>query len=103
MKSTIPLIIGILSLSSAGAMAGDVAAGQAAFTTKGCIGCHGAGGVSVDPAYPTLRGKEVAFVEKNLRDFKNGKRIHAIKNALAMGLSDADIANLAAYIGSLSK
>jgi len=83
------------------ALAGDAAAGKSAFAAKGCIGCHGAGGISVVPAYPSLKGKDEAFVKQNLTNFRSGKRVSATMNAMAAGLSDADIDNLASYIGSL--
>jgi cytochrome c553 len=82
-------------------MAGDVASGKSAFAAKGCIGCHGAGGVSVVPTYPSLKGRDEAFVRKNLTDFRSGTRQNPTMNAMAAGLSDKDIENLAAYIGSL--
>lgn len=83
------------------ALAGDVAAGKSAFAAKGCIGCHGAGGVSVVPTYPSLKGRDSTFVKQNLTEFRSGKRVSATMNAMAAGLSDADIDNLATYIGSL--
>ena len=82
-------------------LAADVAAGKSAFAAKGCIGCHGANGVSVVPNYPSLKGRDAAFVKQNLTEFRSGKRVSATMNAMAAGLSDNDIANLAAYIGSL--
>jgi len=83
------------------ALAGDAGAGKSAYAAKGCIGCHGAGGVSMVPTYPTLKGKDAAFVKQNLTDFRAGKRQNPTMNAMAAGLSDGDIENLAAYIGSL--
>ncbi|MBL7005422.1 MAG: c-type cytochrome [Gammaproteobacteria bacterium] len=89
------------SLLASGSVVADAAAGKAAFAAKGCIGCHGAGGVSMVPTYPTLKGKDSAFVSENLTNFRSGKRVSATMNAMAAGLSDADIVNLADYIGSL--
>jgi len=97
--STVVLVSAIAM--SGQAVAGDVAAGKSAFAAKGCIGCHGAGGVSVVPAYPSLKGKDEAFVKQNLTEFRSGKRQNPTMNAMAAGLKDADIENLAAYIGSL--
>jgi cytochrome c553 len=82
-------------------IAGDAAAGKSAYAAKGCIGCHGAGGKSVVPTYPSLGGKGVAFIKQNLTDFRSGKRQNATMNAMAAGLTDEDIENLAEYIGSL--
>ena len=91
-----------LVLAAQPALAGDPAKGKATFAAKGCIGCHGAGGVSTNKAYPTLKGRTEAFVSENLANFRSGKRKNPTMNAMAAGLSDDDIANLAAYIGSLS-
>ena len=89
------------SLMASGAAMADAAAGKAAYAGKGCIGCHGAGGVSAIPTYPSLKGKDAAFISKNLTDFKSGARSNPTMNAMAAGLSDGDIANIGAYIGSL--
>lgn len=94
------VLTSVLVISSQ-AMAGDVAAGKSAFAAKGCIGCHGAGGVSMVPTYPSLKGRDEAFVKENLTNFRSGARQNPTMNAMAAGLSDADIENLAAYIGSL--
>ena len=50
---------------------------------------------------PSLKGQNAAFVKQNLSDFKSGKRQSPVMGAMAAGLSDADIENLAAYIGTL--
>ena len=99
MLSTV-VFASVLALSGQ-ALAGDAAAGKSAYAAKGCIGCHGAGGQSAVPTYPSLKGKDAAFVKQNLTDFRSGKRQEPTMNAMAAGLSDADIENLAAYIGSL--
>ena len=89
------------ALAVSGQALADAAAGKSAYAAKGCIGCHGAGGKSVNPTYPSLTGKDAAFVKQNLTEFRSGKRQNPTMNAMAAGLSDADINNLAAYIGSL--
>lgn len=101
MKLFTSIVLASVVAVSGQALAGDAAAGKSAFAAKGCIGCHGAGGVSVVPTYPSLKGKDAAFVKQNLTEFRSGKRVSATMNAMAAGLNDADIENLAAYIGSL--
>ena len=101
MKLFSSIVLASFLAVSGQALAGDAAAGKSAFAAKGCIGCHGAGGVSVVPTYPSLKGRDAAFVKQNLTDFRSGKRVSATMNAMAAGLNDADIENLAAYIGSL--
>ncbi len=93
--------VGTLMMVLSGSVYADVAAGKSAYASRGCIGCHGAGAVSVVPTFPTLKGKDAAFVVKNLTDFRSGERKNPTMTPMAAGLSDADIQNLADYIGSL--
>lgn len=81
------------------AFAGDVAAGKAKSAV--CAACHGATGVSAVPMYPNLAGQKEVYLTKQLKDFKSGARKDPVMGAMAMPLSDADIANLAAYFSSL--
>ncbi len=97
----------IIALAAAGfvtfgtaAQAGDVDAGKAAYAT--CVGCHGAnaeGGVG-----PKLAGQATADIVSKLNDYKAGKQVGPMTSMMApmaAGLSDADIANIAAYTASL--
>lgn len=94
-------IVLALVLGFNGSAFADAAAGQSTYAARGCIGCHGAGGKSVVPTYPSLLGRDAAFVKKNLTDFRSGARQSPVMNAMAASLSDADIGNLADYIDSL--
>ncbi len=99
-KYVLSLCIVVTCLSS-GSLRADAAAGQTAYAARGCIGCHGVGGVSAVAANPTLKGRDAAFIRKNLTDYRSGARKNPVMNAMAAGLSDADINNIADYIGSL--
>ena len=79
--------------------AADIAAGQAKAAT--CGACHGANGISAVPMYPNLAGQKEAYLVKQLKDFKAGARKDPVMSAMAMPLSDADIANISAYYASL--
>jgi cytochrome c553 len=84
------------------AQAGDAAAGKAKSVM--CTSCHGANGKAAIPTYPNLAGQNAAYLEMALKDYKNGKRNgaqSAIMAGMAKPLTDADIANLAAYYSSL--
>lgn len=94
------IIAACMTLSAAPAVAGDVAAGEAAYNSKGCSGCHGAGGHSQIPANPVLSGKGADYIKKQLADFKSGARQNATMNAMAAMLSDADVDNVSAYLGA---
>ncbi len=69
-----------------------------------CAGCHGADGNSaVNPLWPKLAGQHPQYIEKQLKDFKKGDRTNDLMRPMAMGLTDQDMANLAAYYSSQSK
>jgi cytochrome c553 len=91
---------GVALLMAAGsAAAGDAEAGKAKFGT--CAGCHGANGVSASPANPSLAGKDEAYIKAALTAYKTGAKDNATMKAMAAGLSDADIDNIAAYVATL--
>ncbi len=97
----IPTVLFAAAVAVSGQAMADAAAGKATYAAKGCIGCHGAGGVPVAPTYPKLKGLDAAFIKKNLTDFRSGARPSPVMSAMSAGLSDADIDNLADYIGTL--
>ncbi len=82
------------------ATAGDIAAGKAKSAT--CVGCHGSNGIGNSPEFPNLAGQKQAYLAKQLKAFRSGKRSDPSMNAMVKALSDADIDNLAAYYASLS-
>lgn len=76
--------------------------GRGATLALNCTMCHGVLGNSRSNA-PNLAGQYPEVIAKQLNDYKTGKRSNAIMNALAVGLSDEHIAELAAYYASLPK
>jgi cytochrome c553 len=102
MHKMIPvLLVALAGLSSAPAMAGDAAAGAQVFATRGCVGCHGnSGKAPIAPNYPVIGGKPADFIAGELTKFRSKERQEPTMNAMSAGLSDADIANLAAYLAS---
>ena len=100
MRFVSTLLLCLAALFSSAAQA-DRVAGQSTYASRGCIGCHGAGGISVVATYPSLKGQKAEFVRKNLADFRSGARKNNVMNAMAAGLSDEEIYNLGSYIGSL--
>ncbi len=80
--------------------AGDIEAGKAT-VQKMCTSCHGANGISPAPIWPNLAGQKAAYMVKQLKDFKAGKRQDPSMNGMANMLSDQDVENVAAYYESL--
>jgi len=89
----------IMLLALGGAQAaGDAAAGKAKSAT--CAACHGPNGQGVPPN-PKLTGHSEDELLQALKDYKSGKRNHAVMKGMTAGLSDQDMANLAAYYAAL--
>ena len=95
----IAILLATTALMTAPAFAGDAAAGKA--KSAMCAACHGAAGVSAMPMYPNLAGQKEAYIVKQLKAFKAGTRKDPVMSSMAAPLSDADVANLAAYFSSL--
>lgn len=66
-----------------------------------CEGCHGAEGLGIGN-FPPLAGKTENYLAAQLRDFRSGARKNPMMNTIAQPLSDAEIAELAAYYASLA-
>jgi len=92
------LTIGTLACIAPAYAAGDAAAGKAKATA--CAMCHGPSGEGTSMA-PKLAGEDLAKFVQALQDYKSGKKDNAMMKSQAAALSDADVANLAAYYASL--
>lgn len=97
------VLLSIAALALAGSVtsvvAADIEAGKAKSAV--CAACHGANGISVVPIYPNLAGQHAAYMVKQLKAFKDGTRVDPVMAPQAAALTEADMANLAAYYESL--
>ena len=88
-----------LAASAAASAVGDAAAGKQ--KTAMCQGCHGIPGYKTAfPAVyhvPKLGGQHAGYLAKALQAYRSGERSHPSMRGIAAGLSDKDIADLAAY------
>ncbi|MDP2196364.1 MAG: c-type cytochrome [Rhodocyclaceae bacterium] len=62
-----------------------------------CMLCHGPEGERGSRTYPRLAAQNVAYLEKQLRDFRDGRRTSEAMTGLTRDLSDRDISQLAEY------
>jgi cytochrome c553 len=88
-----------LSLFAVVSHAGDIEAGKAKSVT--CAACHGGEGISPTGTWPNLAGQKEQYLLAQLKAFKDGTRVNAQMAPMVAGLSDDDMANLAAYYASL--
>lgn len=97
------LATAILCAGATGTLAADAAAGRG--KTSMCAGCHGIEGYrwAYPEVYhvPKLGGQHAGYLIKALQGYKNGSRNHPTMRAIAASLTDADIADLAAYYASV--
>jgi cytochrome c553 len=85
----------------AGGAGGDAGRGGT-LAQQRCTMCHGARGVSSSEV-PNLAGQYSEVTYKQLVDYANGTRRHTLMQALAKGMSDQDIRDLAAFYGQLAR
>jgi cytochrome c553 len=78
---------------------GDAKAGATKANTI-CIACHGPMGNSVVPAWPKLAGQNPEYIQKQLMDFKAGRRQNAQMTPMAAPLTDQDVLNVAAFFSA---
>lgn len=82
---------------------GDPEAGKDIAYT--CTGCHGIPGYkNVYPTYsvPKIGGQSAEYIEIALQAYKSGEREHPTMGLHAESLSDQDIADIAAWLASVT-
>ncbi|MEE8118528.1 MAG: cytochrome c [Gammaproteobacteria bacterium] len=99
----VSLVLGFMLIATHADAGGDANAGQE--KSQVCSACHGADGNSPLPEFPILAGQHESYLVEALYQYRaaakneerTGKRSNAIMMGMAAGLSDEDIADLAAY------
>jgi cytochrome c553 len=96
-------LIGILAAVAwlAGRKAGgaaDLEAGRG--KAEVCASCHGTNGNSTNPAIPSLAGQPPLYTYYQLLQFREGQRVDPQMSPFAMGLSDTDMQDIAAYFAA---
>ncbi len=78
---------------------GDPSAGKPVSAV--CTGCHGAQGVTANPAWPSLAGQDAHYLADALSAYKNGSRNDATMKAVVASLDERTINDIASYFASL--
>ena len=98
MKKLITVALFLLSFSGL-TQAADLAAGKT--KAASCVACHGTDGNSPNPIWPKLAGQNVAYLEKQMKDFKHGPaRIEPTMNGMILSVKEEDFADIAAFFAS---
>lgn len=69
---------------------------------QSCAACHGPDGNSTIAQYPKLAGQKPAYLYRQLWAFKTGARTSDVMSGIVKPMSDADMADAAAYYGEQS-
>ena len=101
MKNLLSLLIalaaGVLSITSAQAQ--DAKEGER--KAPMCIGCHGIPGYQASfpeiHKVPKISGQSAKYIVSALNAYKKGERKHPTMRGISQSLTDADMADLAAY------
>jgi len=89
------LALALASTSSVLHAEGSAEAGKE--KSASCASCHGEQGNSMVSTFPKLAQQHPLYLVKQLQAFKNGSRSNPMMSAMAMGLSDLDMEDIAAY------
>jgi cytochrome c553 len=106
--SVVPTLMFASSVAFAQAPAakGDAAAGKQKAVAI-CSGCHGVSGTKT--AYPEvynvpkIGGQNEAYIASALKAYRGGERYNQTMKALASGLTDKEIVDIAAYYAANGK
>jgi cytochrome c553 len=85
---------------AAPAAGGDPRAGRRLAGAR-CAACHGNDGIAVLPEAPNLAGQNAAYSAAQLRQYRSGERRHELMTVVSQELTDAQIADLAAWYAAI--
>ncbi|MEW6164692.1 MAG: c-type cytochrome [Pseudomonadota bacterium] len=94
MKRTV--LAALAALLSSGAWA-EASPRVTEIVTTRCALCHGVDGESASAVYPRLAAQHPDYLQKQLKDFRDGRRKSDTMGEMAKDLQDDEIAGLAAY------
>lgn len=97
-KMSLALLVSAGLLFAGPSFAGDADAGQA--LSEDCADCHGDDGLG-DEDFPGISGMGEADFIAAMKEYQDGTRSDKMMVKQTKGLSEEDIANLAAYYAAL--
>ena len=93
LATTLMLLCATPTLANDAARAEEIVMGK-------CFVCHGVDGESSSPVFPRLAGQHAAYVERQLADYKSGRRKSSAMQPMVEDLSPADFKVLGVYFES---
>ena len=96
-KNILAFVIALFLASSSYSVYAVGTANAGKTKAASCAGCHGEQGNSMMPMFPKIAGQHPKYVINQLLAFKEGTRKNATMAPMAMGLSNEDMADIAAF------
>jgi cytochrome c553 len=98
MKKKVQVLSIFMALTTASSILhaeGNINAGKQKSTS--CSSCHGENGNNQVTTFPKLAQQHSSYLQKQLHAFKDGTRNNPMMSAMALSLTDEDIADISAY------
>jgi cytochrome c553 len=96
-------LMALAALALAGTASADGIGDESAPPQERCGLCHGIDGVSRMAKFPRLAGQKAAYIEKQLRDFREGRRTNdgGQMEAIVTEIAEEQFSEVAAYFAAL--
>ena len=96
-KNLLALSLALAFTSTSGILhaEGNISSGKE--KAAACVSCHGEHGNSLVSSFPKLAQQHSSYLIKQLKAFKSGARQNPMMSSIAMGLTDEDMLDIAAY------
>lgn len=97
------------ALAAAPLAGGSAAAGRDKADSERCLECHSSIGPGqgysegTEGKFAKLAGQYPEYIVKQIEDFRSGRRKHEFMAMMAKSISNADLADIAAYFGAERK
>lgn len=90
----------LLLLPAVPAAAQDAMAGRQ-LANRQCAACHGPQGIATLPEAANLAGQDAGYLARQLEAFRSGARVHELMTVVSKGLTDKQVADLAAFYSAI--
>ena len=96
-KKLLALSLALAFTSTSGILhaEGNISSGKE--KAAACVSCHGDNGNSIVSSFPKLAQQHSSYLIKQLHAFKSGTRKNPMMASIAIGLTDEDMVDIAAY------
>lgn len=102
--ATLAVLVAFKAEPASAQLAGDPTAGKARFL-ENCVNCHGKSGRGISE-FPAIAGRDAEYIAHRLTQYRGKEQVGpdaAVMWSLAGELSDATIADIAAYVSATFK